>query len=395
MEILFVSHKFPPSTGGMEKHCYELVTGMEKRCKTYRLIYDGKRSRLRFFLSLRRKIGQICRAHPQIGIIYFNDALIAAFCSFPKPHRRVSYVVTLHGLDVVFPSRIYHKYIFNRLNLYSQMIAVSSATARKALALGIDPGKLAIIPNGVDVPCIRDTPESVFHDWLSAKQIDPSGRKILMMTGRPVKRKGFSWFAEHVFPQLQEQFYLIITGPFHHKPAWPEKFVYLLPRKMREKIMLFFGYFSDERRLRKIISQTPYVKHLGCLPYAEIEMLYDKVDAFLMPNIAVEGDMEGFGLVCLEASTCGTLVFAADIDGIPDAVRNGQNGFLLPPEDVGEWVGKLNDFAHNAGAYELCKARFSRFTKANCSREQMVDAYHDIFRNLRIKSHGISGDGPD
>ncbi|MDR1601380.1 MAG: glycosyltransferase [Tannerella sp.] len=57
----------------------------------------------------------------------------------------------------------------------------------------------------------------------------------------------------------------------------------------------------------------------------------DKVDAFLMPNIPVEGDMEGFGLVCLEASACGTLVFAADIDGIPDAVRNGKNGFLLPP----------------------------------------------------------------
>ncbi|MDR1644323.1 MAG: glycosyltransferase family 4 protein [Tannerellaceae bacterium] len=366
---------------------------MEKRCKTYRLIYDGKKSRLRFFLSLRRKIGKICRAHPQISIIYFNDALIASFCSFPKPRRCVSYVVTLHGLDVVFPSRIYHKYIFNRLNFYNQMIAVSSATARHALALGIDPEKLVIIPNGVDVPCTRNRPECVFRDWLSTKQIEPAGRKILMMTGRPVKRKGFSWFAEHVFPHLKEQFYLIITGPFHHKPVWSEMLVYLLPRKMREKIMLFFGYFSDERRLRKVISQTPYIKHLGCLPYSEIELLYDKVDAFLMPNIPVEGDMEGFGLVCLEASACGTLVFAADIDGIPDAVRNGKNGFLLPSGDAGAWIGKLNDFTHNAGAYEPYKARFSRFTEGNYSWGQMVDAYHDIFKNLGDESHGVSGDG--
>ncbi|MDR0714658.1 MAG: glycosyltransferase family 4 protein [Bacteroidales bacterium] len=384
MEILFVSHKFPPSTGGMEKHCYELVTGMERKCKTHRLIYDSKRSRLSFFLSLRRKIGQICRTHPQIDIIYFNDALIAAFCSFTKLYGHISYVVTLHGLDVVFPSRIYHKYIFRRLNFYNQMIAVSSATARKAIALGIDSRKLVVIPNGIDVSPLRDTPESVFRDWLSAKRIDASGRQILMMTGRPVKRKGFSWFAEHVFPQLQEQFYLIVTGPFHHKPALLERMVFLLPEKPREKVMLFFGYFSDERRLRKIISQTPCISHLGCLPYSEVEMLYNKADAFVMPNIAVEGDMEGFGLVCLEASAHGAPVFASDIDGIPGAIINGRNGFLLPPGNAGVWVETLNDFAHNTGFYKSCKDRFSRFTGANYSREQMVEAYYGVFKSLGI-----------
>ena len=377
-----MSHKFPPSTGGMEKHCYELLAGMEKRCQTHRLIYDGRKSRLLFFLSLRRKIGKICRAHPHIGIIYFNDALIAAFCSFFKRRKHVSYAVTLHGLDVVFPSGIYHRYIFNRLNRYDRMIAVSRATARKALALGIDPEKLAVVPNGVDVPCNRDTPGGIFRDWLSTKRIDPAGRILLLMTGRPVKRKGFSWFAEHVFPHLQEQFYLLIAGPFHPAPAWTERFIYLLPAKMREKIMLFFGYFSDERRLRNIIGKTDRIRHLGCLSRSEIELLYSKVDAFLMPNIPVEGDMEGFGLVCLEASAHGAPVFASDIDGIPDAIIHEKNGFLLPPQDAAAWVAKLNDFAHNTDAYRACKARFARFTVANYSWERMVDAYHDIFKNL-------------
>jgi phosphatidylinositol alpha-1,6-mannosyltransferase len=385
MEILFVSHKFPPSTGGMEKHCYELLTGMEKRCKTHRLIYDNKRSRLSFFLSLGRgEIRKLCKAHPQIDIIYFNDALIAAFCSFLKLRKHLSYVVTLHGLDVVFPSRIYHKYIFSRLNLYDQLIAVSHATAQKALALGIDLKKLTVIPNGVDVAYPRYTPACTFQDWLSGRQIDLQGRKFLMMTGRPVKRKGFSWFAEHVFPQLQEQFYLIIAGPFHHQPTLLEKLVYLLPAKPREKVMLFFGYFSDERQLRKIIRKANHIKHVGYLPYPEIELLYGKADAFLMPNIPVEGDMEGFGLVCLEASAYGALVFASDIDGIPDAIRNEKNGFLLPPEDAGIWAEKLTDFARNTASYEPCKVRFSRFTKTNYSWGQMVDAYYDIFKNLSI-----------
>ncbi|MDR1557823.1 MAG: glycosyltransferase family 4 protein [Tannerellaceae bacterium] len=384
MEILFVSHKFPPSTGGMEKHCYELLTSLERRCKTHRLIYDYPGSRLVFFLSLRRKIRKICKAHPQIGIIYFNDALVATFCSFPKPRRQVSYVVTLHGLDVVFPSRFYHRYIFNRLNFYDRLIAVSHATARKAIALGIAPEKVVVIPNGVDASQCRDTPEDVFRDWLSEKQIDTSGRKLLMMTGRPVKRKGFSWFAEHVFPQLQEDFYLIITGPFHPEPTLPEKIIYLLPGKTREKVMLFSGYFSDERQLRKIIRQSPRIRHVGRLPDDEVRMLYTKVDAFLMPNIAVEGDMEGFGLVCLEASAHGALVFASDIDGIPEAITDRKNGFLLPPEKVGAWVDTLNHLAHESASYQPCKACFSHFTQTNYGWEQMAGAYYEVFGSLGL-----------
>ncbi|MBB4034775.1 hypothetical protein GGR21_000662 [Dysgonomonas hofstadii] len=84
MEVLFVSHKFPPSTGGMENQCYQLVTGMEKKCKVHRLIFDNKGSKLLFFLTLIRKIRKTCKEHPGINIIHFNDALIAGFCSFMK-----------------------------------------------------------------------------------------------------------------------------------------------------------------------------------------------------------------------------------------------------------------------------------------------------------------------
>jgi glycosyltransferase involved in cell wall biosynthesis len=72
------------------------------------------------------------------------------------------------------------------------------------------------------------------------------------------------------------------------------------------------------------------IKHLGRLPFEEIVTILKHADAFVMPNIKVDGDMEGFGLVCLEACLCGATVYASDIDGIPDAIHQGKNGFLLP-----------------------------------------------------------------
>ena len=382
MEVLFVSHKYPPSTGGMEKQCYELVKGIEKKCKTHQLIYDNKKNKLLFFLSLARNIKRICRNNPRIQVIYFNDALIASFCSFLKLPKQVSCVVTLHGLDVVFPSKIYHKYIFSRLNRFHRIIAVSNATAQKAIALGIKSEKLIVIPNGVDIPVSRDVSTENLQDWLAAKQIDLADRKLLMMMGRPVRRKGFVWFTKHVLPLLQDRFYVIIVGPFHPKATFLEKFIYVLPKEFRNKIMLLTGYFSDERQLRKVVTQTANIKHVGHLPYSEIEMLLTKVDAFLMPNIVVDGDMEGFGLVCLEAAVHGSLVFASNIDGIPDAIINKKNGLLLSPQNPQLWADKLIELARYPSAYEQYKLKYCQYTKANYSWTRMVYDYYNVFINL-------------
>ncbi|MFC4672526.1 glycosyltransferase family 4 protein [Dysgonomonas termitidis] len=370
----------------MEKQCYELVTGMEKKSKTHRLVFDRKGSKFTFFLTLGRKIKRVCKENPGINIIYFNDALIACFCSFLNLPKNIAYVVTLHGLDVVFPSRLYHKYILTRLNYYHCLIAVSNATARKAIDSGLDRDKITVIPNGVDISMFQEIPEEIFTTWLSEKGICLSNRKILMLLGRPVKRKGFSWFAGHVFPLLrQDQFYLIIAGPFHNKIRLQERLIYMLPAIFRNKLMLFSGYFSDEKLLRKIIYKSENIKHLGRLSYSEIQMLFSRAEAFLMPNIATDGDMEGFGLVCLEASVNKALVLASDIDGIPDAIIDGKNGFLLPSNDAGAWAEKLNYMIgeREHESFNQYRSEFSSFTRANFNWERMVNDYYKVFTGLK------------
>ena len=373
MEILFVSHKYPPAIGGMEKHSFELICGMEKLTAVHKIVYDGRGSRLRFFLTLEKQILRLLKAHPGIRIIHFNDGLMAAFCSFHTRYTHIARTATLHGLDVVFPLRVYRKFILKRFNAYRVLIAVSEETRRQAITRGILPEKIVVIPNGADTA--EDAAVPVFKARFP-------GKKLLVLLGRPVKRKGFSWFIERVLPLLRPEFHLLIAGPFHPLPTFTERLLYGLPGFIRKPVMLFSGYPSDQARLRKLLHHHPRATHLGKLPQGEIRQLLKSADVFLMPNIREEGDMEGFGLVCLEASGAGALVMAADTDGIPSAIQQDKNGILLPSGQAEIWAGALNRLIPDAESYRRLASDFSAYTRKNYNWEIMVKAYYDLFRAI-------------
>src|SRR5690625_7613993 len=68
---------------------------------------------------------------------------------------------------------------------------------------------------------------------------------------------------------------------------------------------------------------------LGRLSEVDLSRLYRGADLFVMPNIPVEGDMEGFGVVMLEAGLSGLPVVASSLEGILDVVEEGNNGHLI------------------------------------------------------------------
>jgi phosphatidylinositol alpha-1,6-mannosyltransferase len=69
------------------------------------------------------------------------------------------------------------------------------------------------------------------------------------------------------------------------------------------------------------------------------KILYNSADIFVMPNITVADDMEGFGIAIVEAGSCGLPVVASNLQGIRDAVLEGQTGYLA---DEGDADGFLN-----------------------------------------------------
>ncbi|CAN0514933.1 unnamed protein product, partial [Scytosiphon promiscuus] len=97
----------------------------------------------------------------------------------------------------------------------------------------------------------------------------------------------------------------------------------------------------------------------GKQPDSILKQAYSAADIFVMPNIPVSGDMEGFGIVLLEANLAATPAVASDLEGIKDVVVDGENGFKIPiyePQKFANTVDELlmNDlssFGKNSRSY--------------------------------------------
>ncbi len=384
MEILFVSHKYPPSTGGMEKQSFELINGIKNITKAHSIVCEGNESRFKFFTKLNKRILKKIEENPAITIIHFNDGLIAAFSLFHTRYKHLKRTLTFHGLDVVFPVMIYQRYIFPRFNTFDLIIAVSQATADACKIRGIKQEKIIIINNGVDVGPVNKVGRKEVDRLLSQKYyFESQGKRILVTMGRPVIRKGFSWFIKNVMPQLNPEFILLMIGPISKRK---KRFIgiHFLPKSIRRKIELLLGSPSDESRVNKFIKEgnACKIKRLGQLPSEEIQAILGIADAFVMPNIEVEGDMEGFGLVCLEASMCGTKVFASATGGITDAIVHGKNGMLLPPGDATSWAQSINEIIEKPDVIQLRAEEIISFTQEHYSWQKMCDEYLFHFSKL-------------
>ena len=388
MEILFVSHKYPPAVGGMEKQSFELIQGMKQYAKVHAIVYEGGESRVRFFRMLRKRILQTLQENPGISAIHFNDGLMAAICAGHKGYEHLFRVVTLHGLEVVFPNRLYQQFILPRFNRYDLIIAVSQATAAACVQRGLSPEKVVVIPNGVDAALAETVKRPDFQQFMLEKYaLDVQGRRILVAMGRSVRRKGFSWFMQQVVPKLQGDFVFLMIGPFQREPGGFEIFLRYLPAFLRNQIALFAGFPTDEAAIRQLLAGSELhdeVRHLGKLPFEDIRQILSAADAFVMPNIPIEGDMEGFGLVCLEACLCGTTVFASRQDGITEAIHDRENGVLLPPGDVEAWASTLNTLLENPERFSAQKEIAKAYTLGHFGWAKMAGAYWAQFARLEL-----------
>jgi phosphatidylinositol alpha-1,6-mannosyltransferase len=100
------------------------------------------------------------------------------------------------------------------------------------------------------------------------------------------------------------------------------------------------GAGPEEARLRRLAALAGLqddVVFLGSVSAPDVVSLMQAADVFIHPNRELaNGDVEGFGIVFLEAGACGTPVIGGNTGGTPDAIRDGETGFLVDPEIANE-----------------------------------------------------------
>ena len=137
LNILFISHKHPPSLGGMETQSYYIAANLQKKHNLKKIVYEGKGSKVKFFLSLKTKIKQILKQE-KIDLIHLNDGLMAFILNWLPAYTDIPIFITFLGLDLIFKSSFYQRRISNFIKPHCYAICVSKATYDIALKKGFD-----------------------------------------------------------------------------------------------------------------------------------------------------------------------------------------------------------------------------------------------------------------
>ncbi len=343
--VLFVTHKHPPSVGGMQRQSYELVRHYRQIGDASLIRYDSSYPIWLFFVIVVPWVWVRLLLERDIDAIHGNDALMGMFLT-PFLLSGKKLYLTVHGLDVVHRGRIYQWWIRMLLPRFDGIAAVSAQTRDECIARGVSPDRVTFIPNASS---IAETPASTsdFIDWFERTYgFDLKDKVIVSSVGRPVPRKGFSWFASQVLPKLPSNVVYLIVGP---KEARIERFRLVkrfAPERVYRNVLQMNGVGTDDLKLRQLCKSEGWKNRLcltGGLSGPRLGQLYAASTIFVMPNLKVDGDYEGFGLVAQEAIAHGALCLAADVDGIPSAVHDGQTGYLLPSGDADAWIRTIAD----------------------------------------------------
>jgi phosphatidylinositol alpha-1,6-mannosyltransferase len=126
------------------------------------------------------------------------------------------------------------------------------------------------------------------------------------------------------------------------------------------------------------------VKLLGAVSESDLELLYHGSDVFLMPNIPVAHDMEGFGLVMLEAGLCGLPTVASRLEGITEVVTEGQKGQLVESGDAEGFRRAIMQYHENPAGLASASERARLHTLSHFGWDRVIDRYVSIIAGARL-----------
>ena len=161
-----------------------------------------------------------------------------------------------------------------------------------------------------------------------------------------------------------------------------QAFARLRSRNIPCKLLLVGnGPASDEcESLIRSLKCADDIEMPGVLEGLQKRQAFEAAGCFVLPSKA-----EGLPMAMLEAMACGLPVIATSVGGIPEAVTDGQEGYLVPPQDVDTLADRMSRLATDAGLREQMgrKARKRVVTEFSLGEacDRILDVYQSILRS--------------
>lgn len=222
--------------------------------------------------------------------------------------RRV--VATTHGHEAAWAQLPGARLLLRRVGEGADTVTYLGEYTRARIARALTPAaaaRMVQLPPGVD--------ETLFHRGSGGEEVRGrlglAGRPVVVCVSRLVPRKGQDTLIRampRILAAVPDATLLIVGGG---------------------------PYAEDLRALAGATGVSSSVRFTGPVPWEELPAHFGAGDVFAMPCRTRHGglDVEGLGIVYLEASATGLPVVAGDSGGAPDAVLDGETGWVVPGGD--------------------------------------------------------------
>jgi glycosyltransferase involved in cell wall biosynthesis len=236
--------------------------------------------------------------------------ILAPFKSFSIPHQLLHAVLESYAGIALIIYKIFNKKTKTLLTLQSGKVSIPNFLFKK----------------------IHQTPDKVQAiSKALAKRAEKFGAKNVEVIPNGVDLKEFQK------RNIPKEKYRIVCVSHLKKVKGIEYLIGAMPKvleKFPEAKLVLIGEGPERENLKTQISNLKIensVEFKGALPHEKIPEELAKSEVFVLPSIS-----EGMGIVIVEAQAVGIPVIGTNVGGIPDIIKNGENGILVEPKNPKE-----------------------------------------------------------
>ncbi|MFD5360315.1 glycosyltransferase family 4 protein [Streptomyces tendae] len=340
-KTLIVTNDFPPRPGGIQAFLHNMALRLDPErlvvyASTWKRSREGVeataafdaeqpftvvRDRTTMLLptpgATRRAVG-LLREHGCTSVWFGAAAPLGLMAPALRRAGAERLVATTHGHEAGWAQLPAARQLLRRIGESTDTITYLGEYTRSRIAGALTPeaaARMVQLPPGVD--------EKTFHPASGGDEVRArlglTERPVVVCVSRLVPRKG------------------------------QDTLIRAMPRILAaepDAVLLIVGggpYEKDLRRLAEETGVAASVHFTGAVPWSELPAHYGAGDVFAMPCRTRRGglDVEGLGIVYLEASATGLPVVAGDSGGAPDAVLDGETGWVVRGEDPNESADRI------------------------------------------------------
>jgi phosphatidylinositol alpha-1,6-mannosyltransferase len=278
------------------------------------------------------------------------------------------YLAYCHGEEVTQTDlRRYQPIIRNSIYANADGVIAANEFARtNLLRIGIAEEKICKVLPGFDE---QFSPQPPRPDLVAKYGLE--GKKVVLSVGRLVARKGHTRVLR-ALAQIRDR-----VPPFHY---------------------LIVGDGPERQAILSLAAElglSQQVTLAGKVPEDQLADFYNLCDIFALVNHVVEGDLEGFGMVFVEANATGKPVIGGRSGGTAEAILHGQTGFLVDPESPDDIANRLLTLLQNgelskrmgAAGRERVRLEFNWATSAQVLRQFSAEIVMKTRRAVRLQTH--------